>query len=356
MRISLRNRSIETANQRRHGVYALHRLAMTVLLVPALFSVAVAQLEPMRDRGVHTLYGDIKVEVEPGSESAKVLSLEVQLYIINGTLIGRQTVTANGRYRFTELRDGEYDVVVLSENAEVARVRVRVQAVYKNDFRQDITLTARTDHRPNKAATISASDVYERTGTNKSLFEKSQKAVDEKKYDDALTLLGRLVDTDAKDFQAWTELGTVYLFKQRYEDSEQAYLKAIAERPSFFLAHMNLGKLRYLLKKFDGAIEPLTEAVKIQPSSADANYYLGESYLQIKKGSKAVGYLYEALKLDPIGRADAHLHLAALYNAVGLKDKAATEYREFLKKKPDYPDRKKLEQYITDNKSTAKTP
>jgi len=179
---------------------------------------------------------------------------------------------------------------------------------------------------------------------------------DAKRYDDAILALQQLVAQDPKDFLAWTELGAVFIFKQRYDDSEEAYLRAINERPSFFLAHMNLGKLRYLLKKFDGAIEPLTEAVKIQPSSPDANYYLGESYLQIKKGSKAVGYLYEALKLDPIGRADAHLHLAALYNAAGLKDKAAIEYQEFLKKKPDYPDRKKLEQYIADNKSTAKTP
>jgi Tfp pilus assembly protein PilF len=35
-------------------------------------------------------------------------------------------------------------------------------------------------------------------------------------------------------------------------------------------------------------------------------------------------------------KAEAHLRLAALYNATGLKDKAAIEYEEFLKKKPDH--------------------
>ena len=39
-----------------------------------------------------------------------------------------------------------------------------------------------------------------------------------------------------------------------------------------------------------------------------------------------------------------------LYNAAGLKDKAVVEYEEVLKKKPDYADRKKLEQYISENK------
>ena len=61
-------------------------------------------------------------------------------------------------------------------------------------------------------------------------------------------------------------------------------------------------------------------------------------------------YFYGALKLDPVGMANAHLRLAALYNAAGIKDKAVVEYQEFLKKKPDYPDKKKLEQYIAQNK------
>jgi len=43
--------------------------------------------------------------------------------------------------------------------------------------------------------------------------------------------------------------------------------------------------------------------------------------------------------------------LAALYNAKGLKDKAATEYSDFLKVRPDYPERKKLELFISSNKS-----
>lgn len=313
----------------------------------ANFAVASAQIDPIRDRGVHTLYGDIRVETEPGDDSKKPLSFEVQLYIIGGTLIGRQNVGANGRYRFMELRNGEYDVVVLSENLEVARVRVRVESVYKNDFRQDITLEARTDRAANRAATVSASDVYERTAANKSLFAKAQKAVDGKKYDEAVELFSRLVAADAKDFQAWTELGTVQLIRNNIEEAEKDYRHAIQERPTFTLALLNLGRVLSAQKKFEDAIEPLAEAVKSSPTSAEANFLLGEAYLQIKKGSKAVPYLNEAARL---GKPDAHLRLATLYNAVGLKDKAALEYEQFLKKRPDYKDRKTLEQYISENK------
>ena len=343
----MRNRSTKTANECKR-VPALYRCAIIVLLVPALCSIATAQRnDAIRERGPHTLYGDIKVEAEKGDTSPKPLSLEVQLYIINGTLIDRSTVTVPGRYRFMDLANGEYDVVVISENTEVARIRVRVQAVYKNDFRQDIVLEARTDHRTNKAATVSALDVYERTGPNKSLFEKSQKAVDEKKYDVALDLLGRIVAADPKDFQAWTELGTVQLLHNNFDEAEKDYRHAIEERPTFSLALLNLGRLLSMEKKFEAAIDPLTEAIKSSPTSADANLLLGEAYLQIKKGSKAVPYLTAAAKL---GKPDAHLRLAALYNGAGMKDKAAQEYEQFLKERPDYKDRKALEQYISENK------
>ena len=88
----------------------------------------------------------------------------------------------------------------------------------------------------------------------------------------------------------------------------------------------------------------------MEPTSPQANYFLGEAYLQVKLGSRAVPYLNEAIRLDPMGMADAHLRLAALYNARDLKDKAASEYVEFLKQRPDYPEKKKLEAYITTNK------
>jgi tetratricopeptide (TPR) repeat protein len=97
----------------------------------------------------------------------------------------------------------------------------------------------------------------------------------------------------------------------------------------------------------------LVVAVKLRPDSADVNYHLGETYLQLKKGSVAVNYFYKALELDPFGKADAHLRLATLYDAAGMKQKAAAEYAAFLKKKPDYANRKRLEKYIALNKGSA---
>ena len=38
-----------------------------------------------------------------------------------------------------------------------------------------------------------------------------------------------------------------------------------------------------------------------------------------------------------------------LYNAAGLKDRAAAEYKMFLEKVPDHPEKTKFEKYIAEN-------
>ncbi len=319
-------------------------LVLSFLLMISLSGSTFAQ------GGGHILYGDMRVD-ESKATGVTRLSYDVILYSLSRQVVARQTVTSTGRYRFNNLNSGVYDLVVELENTEVARIRVELISPMATDQRQDITLELRaTENTSTKPASISAEDFYQRTPPNQKLFEKAQAATDKKNYVEAVSLFNQLLTNDPQDFQAWTELGTVYLIEQKPIEAEKAYLNATDNRPKFFLGLMNLARLRMMQKNYEGAIEPLTAAVSIQPTSADVNYRLGEAYLQIKKGSKAVGYLNQAIKLDPVGKADAHLRLATLYNAVGMKDKAAVEYEEFLKKKPEYPDAKKLRDYIEANK------
>jgi Flp pilus assembly protein TadD len=317
----------------------LSLLAVILVLAPGLSNV--------QSGGQNILFGDFKID-ESQTSGITPISFDIILYTTGGNLVGRQSVTNNGRYRFMNLRNGEYYLVVEMENSEVARLSVNVASPTKTDIRQDIELEWRGNlvGKNNNKPVAATADFYERTATNKKRFAKAEKAIDEKNYAEAITLFRQILGEDQRDYQSWSELGTIYLVQRDFAEAERAYLRAADANPAFFQCLFNLGKLRMVEKKFETAVEPLSQAVKLKPASPEANYFLGEAYLQIKKGSKAVVYLYEALKLDPVGMAEAHLRLAALYNGAGVKDKAAAEYTEFLKKKPNYPDRTKLEQYI----------
>lgn len=302
--------------------------------------------------GGHTLFGDFKVD-ETNVDEVLPLTFEIALYTEGGTLIDRQTVTNNTRYRFLNVANGRYDLRVEVEGSEVARIRVWVQSAYKTDFRQDVHLEwrARTPYRQRaKSQTVSASDLYDRPGHNKSLFEKAQRLLDDGEDRKAASLLNKVVESDPRDFQAWTELGTAYLIGGNAGKAEKAYRRAIQEKPTFALALLNLGRILVKQKRYVESIDPLRAATEARPDSAEAHFLLGEAYLKVRQGSKGVPHLNEALRLDPQGKTEAHLLLAALYNAAGLKDRAATEYARFLAKIPDYYDRKNLEHYISEHK------
>lgn len=297
----------------------------------------------------HIVYGDVKVTQAEGAAD-KPISLDIILFNEFGNAFARQRVQSNGRYRFIDIPDGRYYIVVEYDGQELDRFIVDFSSQYKSDMTHDIELQARALSVASKAAAVTAADKYDRKSKTASLFAKAQEAAKNKKYDEAATLFHQVVDTDAADFPAWYELGTIYFIQKNYAEAEKAYLQAIAKHPDYGVALISLGRLRIVQKNYDGAIEALSQGLKIMPTSAQANFFLGEAYLQKKKGSLAVGYLNEALKLDPVGMADAHLRLAALYNAAGMKDKAATEYEEFLKIVPDYENKQQLQDYISANK------
>jgi tetratricopeptide (TPR) repeat protein len=329
-----------------------HIILSVLILILLAGSVCAQRGGAGRDvRGNQSVYGDIRVDSGQAS-SMTPLSLDVSLYLEFGTLVARQTIPSNGRYRFNNLSNNKYYIVVELENSEIARFNVDLTSRLMGDVKQDLEFQLR-DLANAKPGVVSAAEIYPRQPKTSTIFNKATEAVKNKQYDQAIPLLREVVQTDAADFPAWTELATVYFIKKDYAEAEKAYLQALSKRPDYGVALISLGRLRIAQKNFDGAISSLTQAVKSQPTSAQANYFLGEAYLQIKKGSMAVGFLNEAIKLDPVGMADAHLRLATLYHAAGLKDRAADEYDAFLKKKPDYSDRKKLEQYIAENKPAA---
>src|SRR6266478_4599931 len=326
---------------------------ISVMAFLVLFSVGVRQVQCQRDAtrtgGNNTIYGDVAVH-EGQTKGLKPLTLDILLYTETGDLVSRQTVQSNSRYRFVNITDGRYQLVVEVESSEVARFPVDFSSPFKREIRQDIELQWRESASNARAAVISAADKYNRPAKHESAFDNATAAIEKKHYDQAVLLLRQIVEADPNDFPAWERLGTVYFIQKNFAEAEKSYLEALKRHPGYAVVLISVGRLRIAQKNFDGAVEVMTQAVQVEPSSAQANYFLGEAYLQLKQGSKAVPYLYEALKLDPVRMAEAHLRLAALYHGAGMKDKAAVEYEQFLKVQPDYPDRKKLEEYISANK------
>lgn len=291
--------------------------------------------------------GNLIVEGEnPPAEQPEFL-----IYIVaqsnNSFVFGRQKVKNKGSFRVDAVPTGMATLVLEINGIEFARYPLNMGSAAA--VRQDITLTwKQVGEGMTKASVIDAKKFYQRSSKNQKLFEKALAEKKSQKNDQAVKLFKQVAKNDPNDFVAWTELGNLF-FETNPKDAEEAYQKALELKPEFIFALVNYGKLQLAQKNYDASIEILTRAVALETASPDANHYLGEAYLRAKKGSKAVGYLNEAIRLAPLEKAEIHLRLAALYNAANLKTKAAEEYKMFLTKVPDYAEKKKLEQYISDN-------
>lgn len=272
--------------------------------------------------------------------------------IMGGMQLERAQANDRGYYYFMRSPQNGATLIFEVAGSEVARTVLTESA--GSNARRDIELDWRafkTSSNPQNEV-VSAKYFYDRSESNAKLFQRATEAAKQKKTDEAIGFYKQLVEADPKDYIAWTELGSIYFGKSSLADAETAYSKAMELKPDFVLAPLNLGKLYISQKQYDKAIQALTKAIVGDPTSADSFQYLGEAYLLNKTGSKAVVALNEALRLAP-EKADIHLRLAALYNAAGLKDRAANEYALYLKKTPNSPDKEKLEKYIKENTKPA---
>src|SRR5215211_8044312 len=90
--------------QSKHVAPRLNRLLLLLFLLACVTPAAMSQSS-------YTIFGDVKIDdskaVNPGPSSVTVI-----LYDQSTKIVGRQTISNRGRYRFANLRGGEYDLAI----------------------------------------------------------------------------------------------------------------------------------------------------------------------------------------------------------------------------------------------------
>jgi tetratricopeptide (TPR) repeat protein len=323
------------------------------LVIVSLFSTkAYSQLDELREvtglpfsNDQPIIYG--RVTLRGLSSSEKRPNVNVAL-LIGGTQVDRMKADDKGYFYFLRApRNGSVLVFELND-LEVGRQVLMVSGIrIRHDL--EINWSAYQNRQQQGPGTVSGKPLYDRSAENEKLLTKGNSALAAKKYSEAIKALNQILESDPADFVAWAELGTAYFNDGKLDESDNAYTKSLQLRPGYLLALINRGKLQLARNQNENAVATFSDAVKSEPNSADAHHYLGEAYLRLKQGSKAVGPLNEAIRLAPIEMAEVHLRLAALYNAAGAKNLAANEYKLFLGKVPNHPDKDKLNKYIAEN-------
>jgi len=258
----------------------------------------------------------------------------------------RQTLNGGGNYCFKRM-GGDGTLIVDVGGTEF--VRRTIPAFGQPQQREDFEMNASQPNQPAAPAVISAKFPYQRSERNTDLFIKAAEA---EKNDDLNTAIGfikEVVAADPADFIAWAKLGSLRFEQNSFTEAETAFKKSLEIKVEYTPSWIYMGRIRASQQHYDVAIEIFKQAISTDANSSRAYQLLGETYLLRKQGTLGAEALNKAIELNPEGMAECHLTLAKLYDLAGAKHLASKEYKMFLTKRPEYPDKSKFEKYIRDN-------
>jgi tetratricopeptide (TPR) repeat protein len=196
---------------------------------------------------------------------------------------------------------------------------------------------------------ISAQFYYPPNPKTVELYKKVAELETKNEAKKTIEYLKEIVAIDSLDYIAWAKLGVLYFSQNSFTEADAAFRKCLELKIEFTPAWINVGKMRVVQKQFAAAIEIFKHALELEPKSAAIYRLLGETFLRNKQGTLGAEALNKAIELDPNGMAECHLLLAHLYELAKVNKLAAQEYKLFLKKVPDYKDKKRLEEFIKNN-------
>ena len=269
----------------------------------------------------------------------------VVIWLREGRSTQRIALDGSGAYCFEKSNFGGEITVDINGQEEARRPII----TNLNEQREDFEFNLAPAQKEAPPGVVSAKFSYERNGKNARLFDKATKALAEEKPEKAIEYLKELLKADPGDFGAAATIGSIYYRRKNYSDAEIWFTRSVTSRPDFTPAWISLSQSQYAQQKYEAAIQSCKTVTKLDPSSAVGFYILGEAYLRTQKGNDAVKALNEAIRLDPVGMAECHLILADLYDINGAKQLASKEYKEFLAKVPNHPQKDRFEKYIRDN-------
>jgi tetratricopeptide (TPR) repeat protein len=365
--------SVETVDSAPAEVFMSDARKTSFLLFCFMLTISVAghsKIEPSTKRqksieqklrscpGCTAVYGQLIVKSKTSAHPPEyyvvtLRSLSPGSWVINGVGESSQVVGNLDSFRFLVAQHiGDFELIVSSRGRVLLQHPFTVDSTQVSEKLVNLLVEWKDESSwtLSHLRTISTNDFYSRNASSAELMNKEFVAAETGDFKEAVRLLKTIVEADPEDFEAWAELGTI-LFEQRSRrESNKAFERSLALRPSYPLALLNYGKSLYLQKSYDSSIRILNRLLSIHPEAAEAHRYLGEAFVCLKDSASAITELEKAASLDPQGQAEAHLSLAALYDLAGRKDKAAEEYETFLTLRPESPDNRKLKQYIVKNK------
>jgi tetratricopeptide (TPR) repeat protein len=109
-----------------------------------------------------------------------------------------------------------------------------------------------------------------------------------------------VIEQDGNYYDAYYNLGLVFLDEKRYNEALSAFDKTIQIAPKDFKGHVQLGITYRQLDMYEEATETLSKANELNPANSDIIYQIGLVAEDQGEYQTAIDIYKEALQYDPL--------------------------------------------------------
>lgn len=272
------------------------------------------------------------------------VDVELENAAIGGSTSLRTKTDGIGRYQFSNIPDGRYNVNVLpfrynlkDQSGEVVVRTVGLLGGGSGYFSQDFYLKAKKGGLGDTLTGV----VFAEKNVPKEAEKLYKEAVDDlgnKRKEEGLIKLVKVIEIHPAYYAAVNRLGMEMLFTQQYLEATKLFIRAVQINPKssrgFYWMGFALNKLGNKLGKNynKAALKSLEKAATL--ASASWRVKLLQGKIERKEGNfvAAEKYLLKSKKLADVRNPEIHKELAQLYaNDLKQYGKAADELELYLK-------------------------
>jgi tetratricopeptide (TPR) repeat protein len=152
-------------------------------------------------------------------------------------------------------------------------------------------------------------------------------------YDEIISALQNAVRIDPEFYEAHFNLALTHHRAGEYANAKTHYRRTVELNPSLIKAYMQLGYLYDEQQQYAEALAEFKKVVRIRPDYFDPEGDLGPNYQYRNPIDEVQQEALAAIERNP-SDLDSRLVLAKIYDALGQRGKALTEYEVVLKINP----------------------
>jgi tetratricopeptide (TPR) repeat protein len=269
----------------------------------------------------------------------------------------------NGRFSFRAVGPGEYTVYVdAGEEFEPATQSLLVDSFLAGALRNTalgkstlISIYLRPRARASTPAEVIDAKLASVPKKALEHYSNASKLAESREFEEAAAEFRKAIEVHPGFYQAYFELGKIYMKLGRYEEAASSFRSVLELEPTHFGAHVHLGIALLNQKKLDEALPVFVRAVELTPSEAIPFYYLGVIKNETGDVDEAIKAFEKSLELNGTKPYPMlHKYLASLYLKKSQWAQAVAEMEKYLEQSPDAADAEQIRKLLGEARARIK--